>query len=113
MRRVDCRRCRAVVVEEVPWTDGKRTLTKAYMLFLARWASLYALTQAAYNPDISQTWPIRRHTETWRTHATAVISLRALYRNWSFAPVLVWSHYFLFRVLLECPGRVSLTAAAR
>lgn len=38
MRRVDCRRCEAVVVEEVPWGDGKRTLTKAYMLFLARWA---------------------------------------------------------------------------
>jgi transposase len=38
MRRVDCRRCAAVVVEEVPWGDGKRTLTKAYMLFLARWA---------------------------------------------------------------------------
>ena len=38
MRRVDCRRCAAVVVEEVPWSDGKRTLTRAYMLFLARWA---------------------------------------------------------------------------
>jgi transposase len=38
MRRVDCRRCDAVVVEEVPWGDGKRTLTRAYMLFLARWA---------------------------------------------------------------------------
>jgi transposase len=38
MRRVDCRRCDAVVVEEVPWSDGKRQLTKAYMLFLARWA---------------------------------------------------------------------------
>jgi transposase len=38
MRRVDCRRCDAVIVEEVPWGDGKRTLTKAYMLFLARWA---------------------------------------------------------------------------
>ena len=36
MRRVDCRRCAAVIVEEVPWGDGKRTLTKAYMLFLAR-----------------------------------------------------------------------------
>jgi hypothetical protein len=23
MRRVDCRRCAAVVVEEVPWGDGK------------------------------------------------------------------------------------------
>ena len=38
MRRVDCRRCKAVLVEEVPWGDGKRTLTRAYMLFLARWA---------------------------------------------------------------------------
>jgi hypothetical protein len=37
MRRVDCRRC-GIVVEEVPWGDGKRTLTRAYMLFLARWA---------------------------------------------------------------------------
>lgn len=33
MRRVDCRRCGAVVVEEVPWGDGKRTLTKAYCCF--------------------------------------------------------------------------------
>jgi transposase len=38
MGRVDCRRCGAVVVEEVPWGDGKRTLTRVYMLFLARWA---------------------------------------------------------------------------
>src|SRR5664280_2070641 len=37
MRRVDCRNC-GVVVEEVPWSDGKHQLTKAYMLFLARWA---------------------------------------------------------------------------
>ena len=35
MRRVDCRRCGVVAVEEVPWGDGKRTLTKAFMLFLA------------------------------------------------------------------------------
>ncbi len=37
MRRVNCRSC-GVVVEEVPWGDGKHQLTKAYMLFLARWA---------------------------------------------------------------------------
>jgi hypothetical protein len=41
MRRVDCRRCEAVVVEEVPWADGKRTLPRAYMLFLARWAKSF------------------------------------------------------------------------
>jgi transposase len=38
MRRVQCRQCGVVVVEEVPWSDGKHQLTKAYMLFLARWA---------------------------------------------------------------------------
>src|SRR6202162_2129930 len=38
MRRVDCRRCNTVFVEEVPWGDGKHQLTRAYMLFLARWA---------------------------------------------------------------------------
>ncbi len=29
MRRVECRRCGLVAVEEVPWCDGKRTLTKS------------------------------------------------------------------------------------
>src|SRR3981189_3240808 len=37
MRRVQCRNC-GVVVEEVPWSDGKHQSTKAHMLFLARWA---------------------------------------------------------------------------
>ncbi len=37
MRRVNCPGC-GIVVEEVPWGDGKHHLTKAYMLFLARWA---------------------------------------------------------------------------
>ncbi len=38
MRRVQCDRCGGVLVEEVPWGDGKRQSTKAHMLFLARWA---------------------------------------------------------------------------
>lgn len=37
MRRVDCPRC-GVTVERVPWGDGKRHLTQAYAVFLARWA---------------------------------------------------------------------------
>jgi hypothetical protein len=36
MRRVNCCGCGIVAIEEVPWGDGNRTLTKAYMLFLAR-----------------------------------------------------------------------------
>ena len=37
MRRVDCDRC-GVKVERVPWAEGKSTLTRAYMQFLAGWA---------------------------------------------------------------------------
>jgi transposase len=37
MRRVDCSRC-GVTVEMVPWAQGKRHLTDAYAVFLARWA---------------------------------------------------------------------------
>ncbi len=37
MRRVHCRTC-GIVVEEVPWSDGKHQSTKAHMLFLAQWA---------------------------------------------------------------------------
>lgn len=37
MRRVDCPDC-GVTVEQVPWGDGKRRLTRAYAVFLARWA---------------------------------------------------------------------------
>jgi transposase len=37
MRRVDCRGC-GVKVEAVPWAEGKQTLTRTYMQFLAGWA---------------------------------------------------------------------------
>lgn len=37
MRRVECSEC-GVRVEKVPWADGKSHTTKAFQLFLARWA---------------------------------------------------------------------------
>jgi transposase len=37
LRRVDCPRC-GVTVELAPWAEGKRHLTRAYAVFLARWA---------------------------------------------------------------------------
>ena len=54
MRRVNCRRCGIVAVEEVPWGDGKRTLTKAYMLFLARWARRLSWKETA--EDFRTSW---------------------------------------------------------
>ena len=38
MRRVNCRRCGKVVVEDVPWSTGKSPVTKQFATFLARWA---------------------------------------------------------------------------
>lgn len=38
MRRVQCGGCGGVKVEQVPWADGKVPQTRAYQLFLARWA---------------------------------------------------------------------------
>lgn len=37
MRRVDCPQC-GVKVEQVPWCDGKHSLTTTYRWFLAGWA---------------------------------------------------------------------------
>jgi transposase len=67
MRRVDCARCGAVVVEEVPWGDGKRTLTKAYMLFLARWARRLSWkeTAQAFRTSWEKVFDAVEHVVTW------------------------------------------------
>jgi transposase len=57
MRRVDCRNC-GVVVEEVPWSDGKHPLTRAYMLFLARWARKLSWKETAQALHILDRFPI-------------------------------------------------------
>src|SRR5690606_39420510 len=46
MRRVDCPKC-GVVVESVPWADGKERITKAYAWFLASWAKRLSWKEVA------------------------------------------------------------------
>src|SRR5215831_11936870 len=67
MRRVDCRRCGIVAVEEVPWGDGKRTLTKAYMLFLARWARRLSWkeTAEAFRTSWDKVFDAVEHVVAW------------------------------------------------
>ena len=67
MRRVDCRPCGAVVVEEVPWGDGKHSLTKAYMLFLARWARRLSWkeTAEAFRTSWDKVFDAVEHVVTW------------------------------------------------
>jgi hypothetical protein len=81
MGRVDCRRCSAVLVEEVPWCDGKRSLTKAYMLFLARWARrLWKETAAAFHTSWEKVFDAVEHVVTWGLeHRTLGIN------NWDMA----------------------------
>jgi len=46
MRRVDCPTC-GVVVESVPWAEGKSPLTTSYAWFLARWAKRLSWLEVA------------------------------------------------------------------
>ncbi len=67
MRRVDCRQCGVVAVEEVPWGDGKRTLTEAYMLFLARWARRLSWKETAecFRTSWDKVFDAVEHVVTW------------------------------------------------
>ena len=67
MRRVDCHRCQAVVVEEVPWGTGKHQLTNAYMLFLARWARRLSWkeTAEAFRTSWDKVFDAVEHVVTW------------------------------------------------
>lgn len=47
MRRVECRRCDKVLVERVPWCDGKHSQTTTYRWFLARWAKRLSWSEVA------------------------------------------------------------------
>ncbi len=46
MRRVKCPTC-GIKVEMVPWSTGKRPMTRAYAVFLARWASRLSWKEVA------------------------------------------------------------------
>ena len=46
MRRVDCKRC-GIKIEKVPWADGKSRTTKAFQLFLSRWAKRLSWLEAS------------------------------------------------------------------
>ncbi|MDZ4849265.1 MAG: hypothetical protein SGI77_08220 [Pirellulaceae bacterium] len=46
LRRVNCQEC-GVVVERVPWADGKNQQTNSYRLFLATWAKRLSWQEVA------------------------------------------------------------------
>ncbi len=59
--RVTCPKCKAVLVESMPWAAGKKRLTKAFAVTIASWAKLLPWLQVA-----------RLFTCSWCTVAAAV-----------------------------------------
>lgn len=53
MRRLQCATC-GVVVEIVPWSDGKSPLTKSYAWYLSEWAKLLSMQEVAR--QFKSTW---------------------------------------------------------
>jgi len=79
MRRVRCRGC-GVVVEEVPWCEGKRHSTKAHMLFLARWARKLSWleTAASFHTSWDKVRDAVEYVVTWGLEHRTLESVRAI-----------------------------------
>jgi transposase len=60
MRRLNCPRC-GIIVESVPWSDGKSPLTKGYSWFLSEWTKLLSMQEVS-----------RQFKLTWHLVFTAV-----------------------------------------
>jgi len=79
LRRVDCPTC-GVVVERVPWSNGKSQLTTTYQWFLARWAKRLAWQEVA--TIFHTTWEhVRdavRHAVFWGIVHRSLSGLEAL-----------------------------------
>jgi len=63
MRRVNCKYCEKVVVEQVPWATGKSPVTKQFAAFLAFWARKLSWKDTALTFQVS--WDIVADSVTW------------------------------------------------
>lgn len=79
MRRVECHSC-GVKVEEVPWAQGKHTLCKAYMLFLAHWARKLSWKETAHSFQTSweKVFHAVEYVVQWGLQQRSLDSVRAI-----------------------------------
>ncbi len=79
MRRVNCPRC-GVTVEEVPWGDGKCTLTKSYRWFLASWAKRLSWkeTAEAFGTSWEKVFRAVKHAVLWGLVHREIKGLKAI-----------------------------------
>ena len=69
-----------MVVEEVPWGDGKHQLTRAYMLFLARWARKLSWkeTAEAFHTSWDKVCDAVEYVVGWGLEHRTLESIRAI-----------------------------------
>ena len=81
LRRVNCKRC-GVKVETVPWAEGKHTLTKTYMHFLATWAKRLSWkdTAAAFRTTWEKVFNSVEWAVQWGSGAPGSVE-RAIHRG--------------------------------
>jgi transposase len=73
------RRCNAVVVEEVPWGDGKRTLTKASRCFWRAGRHLsWKETAQAFQTSWDKVLDAVEHVVTWRLEHRTLCQIDAI-----------------------------------
>ncbi|MBZ5616973.1 MAG: ISL3 family transposase [Acidobacteriia bacterium] len=79
MRRVNCPTC-GILVEDVPWGQGKHQLTKAYMLFLARWARKLSWKETAesFHTSWDKVCDAVEYVVTWGLEHRVLDSIRAI-----------------------------------
>ena len=66
MRRVHCPSC-GIKIEKVPWAEGKSTLTKAYKIFLAKWAKSLTWEETAkrFNTSWKKVYQSVKYVVDW------------------------------------------------
>ena len=79
MRRVDCPDC-GVTVEEVPWGDGKCTLTKSHRWFLAGWAKRLSWKETAevFGTTWEKVFRAVKHAVLWGLVHREIQGLKAI-----------------------------------
>ena len=63
MRRVDCKYCGRIIVEQVPWSTGKSPVTKQFATFLAFWARKLSWKETAESFRVS--WDMVADAVSW------------------------------------------------
>lgn len=79
MRKVECKTC-GVKVEQVPWAEGKKELTKVYMQFLANWARKLSWKEVArtFNTSWEKVFHALEYVVEWGKKHRSLDNIKAI-----------------------------------